>query len=43
MINNVLNYFSELSERLCVTNMLAFDKLGLFTPLTFRIEKQENS
>ena len=39
----LLLYFEEISsadESLYFTN---FDKLGLFVPLTVRIEKQENS
>ena len=42
MNNNLLNYFSEINEVSLVVAMISFDKLGLFNPLTMRIERQEN-
>ena len=42
MNNNLVDYFLEIHEELFVAAMTSFDKLGLFQPLTFRIEKQEN-
>lgn len=39
MNNKLLFYFEDISEEVSIKEITHFDKLGLFNPLIFRIEK----